>query len=111
MIPSCLVDALLYQLLPHTIIHLLVSASCKFLKCSFAIFFDIVVPVKSTQKDKQWKQEREEDQDEPKRKEKRQKGGKSGFLAPLQLSDALVKFFGTGESELSRADIVKRIWD
>ncbi|XP_041004544.1 upstream activation factor subunit spp27-like [Juglans microcarpa x Juglans regia] len=72
---------------------------------------DSVVPVKSTQKDKQRKQEREEDQDEPKRKEKRQKGGKSGFLAPLQLSDALVKFFGTGESELSRADTVKRIWD
>lgn len=51
------------------------------------------------------------DPDEPKGKEKRQKGGKSGFLAPLQLSDALVKFFGTGESTLSRADVVKRMWD
>jgi upstream activation factor subunit UAF30 len=58
------------------------------------------------------------DPDEPKRKEKRQKGGnldepkrKSGFLAPLQLSDALVKFFGTGESELSRAGAVKRMWE
>ncbi|KAB1214671.1 Upstream activation factor subunit UAF30 [Morella rubra] len=71
---------------------------------------DDVVPVKSTQKDKQRKQERE-DPDEPKGKEKRQKGGKSGFLAPLQLSDALVKFFGTGESTLSRADVVKRMWD
>ncbi|XP_048335736.2 protein TRI1 isoform X1 [Ziziphus jujuba] len=49
--------------------------------------------------------------DEPKSKEKRQKGGKSGFLAPLQLSGALVKFLGTGESELSRADVVKRMWD
>lgn len=51
------------------------------------------------------------DPDEPKKKEKRQKGGKSGFLAPLQLSDALVKFFGTGESALSRADVVKRMWE
>jgi len=50
--------------------------------------------------------------DEPKRKEKRQKGGgKSGFLAPLQLSDALVNFLGTGESELSRTDVIKRMWD
>lgn len=52
------------------------------------------------------------DSDEPKRKEKRQKGaGKSGFLAPLQLSDALVNFLGTGESELSRTDVIKRMWD
>lgn len=50
------------------------------------------------------------DPDEPK-KEKKQKGGKSGFLAPLQLSDALVKFFDTGESALSRADVVKRMWE
>jgi len=50
--------------------------------------------------------------EEPKRKEKRQKGaGKSGFLAPLQLSDALVNFLGTGESELSRTDVIKRMWD
>ncbi|XP_028055541.1 upstream activation factor subunit spp27-like isoform X3 [Camellia sinensis] len=48
--------------------------------------------------------------DEPKRKEKRQKGGNSGFLAPLPLSDALVKFLGTGESSLSRSEVVKRIW-
>lgn len=52
------------------------------------------------------------DSDEPKRKEKRQKvGGKSGLLAPLQLSDALANFLGTGESELSRADVIKRMWD
>ena len=49
--------------------------------------------------------------DEPKRKEKRHKGGTSGFLAPLPLSDALVKFLGTGESALPRSDVVKRIWD
>lgn len=51
------------------------------------------------------------DSDEPQRKEKRQKGGGKGFLAPLQLSDALVKFLGTGESELSRSDVIKRMWD
>ncbi|KAK7307601.1 hypothetical protein VNO77_40808 [Canavalia gladiata] len=72
---------------------------------------DDVVQVKSTPKEKQKKQEREDDSDEPKRKEKRQKGGKSGFLAPLQLSDALVNFLGTGESELSRSDVIKRMWD
>ncbi|OVA10503.1 SWIB/MDM2 domain [Macleaya cordata] len=52
--------------------------------------------------------------DEPKPKEKRQKsqkGGGSGFLAPLQLSDALVKFIGTGETALSRAEVVKKMWE
>lgn len=50
------------------------------------------------------------DSDEPKGKEKRQKGGSGkGFLAPLQLSDALTKFLG--ESELSRSDVIKRMWD
>ncbi|TXG59491.1 hypothetical protein EZV62_014064 [Acer yangbiense] len=70
-----------------------------------------VAPVKSTPKEKPRKQEREEDLEESTRKEKKQKGGKSGFLAPLQLSDALAKFLGTGESELSRSDVIKRIWD
>ncbi|KAL5819533.1 hypothetical protein ACOSQ4_023375 [Xanthoceras sorbifolium] len=72
---------------------------------------DDVVPVKSTPKEKPRKQAREEDLEEPTRKEKRQKGGKSGFLAPLQLSDALAKFLGTGEGELTRADVIKRMWD
>ncbi|XP_022775223.1 protein TRI1-like [Durio zibethinus] len=66
-----------------------------------------VVSVKLTEKEKQCKHEREEDPDEPQRKEKRQKG----FLAPLQLSDALVKFLGTGENELTRAVVIKRMWD
>lgn len=48
--------------------------------------------------------------DQPKRKEKPRKGGGSGLTAPLPLSDALVNFFGTGESELSRADVVKKMW-
>ncbi|KAF5736112.1 upstream activation factor subunit spp27-like [Tripterygium wilfordii] len=72
---------------------------------------DSVIPVKSTDKEEEQKYEREEDPDEPKKKGKRQKGEKSGFLAPLQLSDALIKFLGTGESELSRTDVVKRMWD
>ncbi|XP_020273817.1 upstream activation factor subunit spp27-like isoform X2 [Asparagus officinalis] len=62
---------------------------------------------KSAQKEKKPKKERE---DESPPKEKKQKGGR-GFLAPLQLSDALVKFIGTGESELPRSDVVKRMWD
>ncbi|KAL7236664.1 hypothetical protein ACSBR1_019879 [Camellia fascicularis] len=69
------------------------------------------VPVKSRQKEKQSKRGRE-GPNEPDRKVKQQKGKKgSGFLAPLPLSDALVNFFGTGESELSRADVVKRMWE
>ncbi|XP_019444711.1 PREDICTED: upstream activation factor subunit spp27-like [Lupinus angustifolius] len=72
---------------------------------------DDVVQVKAEPKEKQKKQEREEDSDEPKRKEKRQKGGKSGFLAPLKLSDALANFLGTGESELTRAEVIKKMWD
>ena len=47
----------------------------------------------------------------PNRKEKRRKSGNSGFLAPLPLSDALASFFGTGESAMSRADVVKRMWE
>ncbi|XP_052625370.1 upstream activation factor subunit spp27 isoform X1 [Lactuca sativa] len=75
--------------------------------------------VSSTPKEKPKKKEREEDTEEPKRKEKKQKGsgggggggGNSGILAPIPLSEALVKFLGTGENALSRSDVVKRIWD
>ena len=46
---------------------------------------------------------------------KKQKGGSSGsgsgLLMPLQLSNDLVKFIGTGESMLSRSDVVKRMWE
>ncbi|XP_008792696.1 upstream activation factor subunit spp27-like isoform X1 [Phoenix dactylifera] len=58
--------------------------------------------VKSEPKEKQHKKEREG---------KRQKGGSSGLLAPLPLSDDLVKFIGTGENALSRSDVVKRMWE
>ncbi|MFS8017000.1 putative transcription regulator SWI/SNF-BAF60b family [Helianthus anomalus] len=72
-------------------------------------------PVSAEPKEKKLKKEREES-DEPKRKEKRQKGGGgggggSGIMAPIPLSEALVKFLGTGENALARSDVVKRIWD
>ncbi|KAK9691153.1 hypothetical protein RND81_09G179800 [Saponaria officinalis] len=65
--------------------------------------------------EKKQKRQKEEDDDtdvekKPKLKAKQQKGGPSGFLAPLQLSEAFVKFLGTGETTLSRAEAVKRIW-
>ncbi|KAI3774750.1 hypothetical protein L1987_49312 [Smallanthus sonchifolius] len=49
-----------------------------------------------------------EDEHEPKQKEKT-KG--SGFVSPLPISDKLAQFFGTGENELSRSEVVKRMWD
>ncbi|KAE8701219.1 putative Oxygen-evolving enhancer protein 1, chloroplast precursor [Hibiscus syriacus] len=67
---------------------------------------DEVVSAKLTEKEKADKHQRE-DPDEPQGKEKRQKG----FLAPLQLSDALVKFLGTGENELTWAVVIKRLRD
>ncbi|XP_030523140.1 uncharacterized protein LOC115735853 isoform X2 [Rhodamnia argentea] len=51
------------------------------------------------------------DEDEEEQKDEKQKKRGSGFTAPLPLSDALVKFFGTGETALSRADVVKRMWN
>lgn len=49
--------------------------------------------------------------DETEQKDKKPKKGGSGLTAPLPLSDALIKFLGTGESELSRGDVVKRMWE
>ncbi|CAH9060814.1 unnamed protein product [Cuscuta epithymum] len=65
------------------------------------------VSASSRPKQKKCKPKSDEDSDEPKGGEKR----KSGILAPLRLSDALTEFLGTGESELSRPSVVKRIWD
>ncbi|KAL3651116.1 hypothetical protein CASFOL_007519 [Castilleja foliolosa] len=72
---------------------------------------DGAAPANSARKEKQPKKERDKDEDKPKKKEKRPRGGNSIFLAPLKLSDALVKFLGTGESELPRSDVVKKIWE
>ncbi|CAN6281244.1 unnamed protein product [Urochloa humidicola] len=64
-------------------------------------------PDRSTPKEKPQKRDRNEG--------KKQQGGSSGsgsgLLVPLQLSDDLVKFIGTGESMLSRSDVVKRMWE
>ena len=38
-------------------------------------------------------------------------GSASGLLAPVQLSENLANFIGTGESMLSRSDVVKRMWE
>lgn len=48
------------------------------------------------------------DSEEPNEKDKKQK---TEVLAPIPLSVALVKFLGNGESSLSRADVVKRLWE
>ncbi|KAA3482393.1 histone acetyltransferase KAT6B isoform X3 [Gossypium australe] len=69
------------------------------------------VQADSAKTERKSKQARERVADEPKQKEKKQKKGASGFLAPLPLSDALVKFFATGENALSRADVVKKMWE
>ncbi|KAM7264616.1 hypothetical protein ACFE04_002299 [Oxalis oulophora] len=61
-------------------------------------------PVKPTKKKKRKQEAEEADSDEPKAKKA------TGFLAPLKLSDALVEFLGTGERELSRSEVVKRMW-
>ncbi|CAN1343636.1 Upstream activation factor subunit spp27 [Linum perenne] len=72
---------------------------------------DDVLPAKTTPKEKQKKQEKEEEPDDSGRKEKRQKGGTSGLMAPIQLSEPLIKFLGTSENALPRSEVVKRMWD
>ncbi|KAJ7528738.1 hypothetical protein O6H91_15G016800 [Diphasiastrum complanatum] len=39
------------------------------------------------------------------------KGKNSVFLAPHPISGALQNFFGTGETQVSRAEVVKRLWE
>ncbi|KAK8958008.1 hypothetical protein KSP39_PZI000215 [Platanthera zijinensis] len=64
----------------------------------------------TSRKGKRQKKDYPERRDDTAGEGKPQKGGNSGFLTPLPLSDALTKFFGTGETELSRSDVVKRLW-
>lgn len=66
---------------------------------------------RSVRKEKQQKQDRAEEPDGTETKLKRQKKVYSGFLAPLPLSDTLMKFLGTGEHALTRADVIKRVWE
>ncbi|MCL7041474.1 hypothetical protein MKW94_012548 [Papaver nudicaule] len=65
-------------------------------------------PVKTEKKEQKRKQDKTEGSDDSQPKEKRQK---LGFHAPLQLSDALVKFLGTGETSLTRAEVIKKMWE
>ncbi|KAI3886229.1 hypothetical protein MKW92_032941 [Papaver armeniacum] len=55
-----------------------------------------------------WPLESDEGSDDSQPKDKRQK---LGFHAPLKLSHALVKFLGTGETSLSRAEVIKKMWE
>ncbi|PIA52336.1 hypothetical protein AQUCO_01000299v1 [Aquilegia coerulea] len=68
---------------------------------------DHAVPVVSTPRVRKRKKDKHEDADDAQPKEKRH----SGFLAPLRISEAMVKFIGTGETILPRSAVVKRIWD
>ncbi|KAF5199696.1 Upstream activation factor subunit spp27, partial [Thalictrum thalictroides] len=64
-------------------------------------------PAVSTPRARKRKKEKLEDANDAQPKEKRH----SGFLAPLPISEAMVKFIGTGERILPRSAVVKRIWD
>ncbi|KAK9071161.1 hypothetical protein SSX86_009729 [Deinandra increscens subsp. villosa] len=63
--------------------------------------------VKPSDENKRKKRVKEE---EPKEKENGKKKA-SGFVSPLPISDELAQFFGTGEKELSRSEVVKRMWE
>ncbi|XP_074308756.1 uncharacterized protein LOC141643474 isoform X2 [Silene latifolia] len=66
--------------------------------------------VKPLKKYKPRKQGREADNCEDGTQEKRQRKVLSGFLAPLPLSDTLIRFLGTGETALTRPEVIKRVW-
>ncbi|XP_049932876.1 upstream activation factor subunit spp27-like isoform X2 [Nymphaea colorata] len=71
--------------------------------------------VESNEKPLKMEKGKEKDDLKPKAKRpKKEKGevgkGNTHLSAPLPLSNALVKFIGTGEDALSRGEVIKRIW-
>ncbi|KAJ1701651.1 hypothetical protein LUZ63_001430 [Rhynchospora breviuscula] len=49
----------------------------------------------------------------PQKIEKKSEGkktGATGLMMPLQLSEELINFLGTGETSMARTDVVKRMW-
>ncbi|PWA76674.1 DEK, C-terminal [Artemisia annua] len=69
--------------------------------------YETAATVKPPQKSKPKKRVKEE---EPMEKDKRQKTKGSGFTSPHPISEELMQFFDTDESELSRSEVVKRMW-
>ncbi|XP_074288253.1 uncharacterized protein LOC141613420 [Silene latifolia] len=65
--------------------------------------------VKLLKKYKPRKHGREADICEDERQEKRQRKVLSGFLAPLPLSDTLIRFLGTGETALTHPEVIKSV--
>ncbi|KAL8151442.1 hypothetical protein V2J09_021250 [Rumex salicifolius] len=49
--------------------------------------------------------------DEDEQTTKPKKKGNSGLTAPIPLSEELINFLGTGETQLSRSEVIKRMWD
>ncbi|CAM0876397.1 unnamed protein product [Alopecurus aequalis] len=71
-----------------------------------------VSPKKSTpKKPKEKPQKRDRSEGNKQKGGSSGSGSASGLLAPVQLSEDLTNFIGTGESKLSRSDVVKRMWD
>ncbi|KAJ4812501.1 SWIB/MDM2 domain containing protein [Rhynchospora pubera] len=51
--------------------------------------------------------------EKPQKIEKKSEGkktGATGLMMPLQLSEELINFLGTGETSMARTDVVKRMW-
>lgn len=95
----------------ETLRELLGVDSINILQINKALTKHILPSVKLIRREKPRKQEKVEDPCEMELKAKAPKKVYSGFLAPLPLSDTLIRFLGTGETALTRADVIKRVWE